>query len=174
MQNTKDQFYAFIQNLQDDICRSIEEIDGQAKFEQDLWDRPGGGGGRTRVIENGGDGEQVVLTLAEKDRQAEERAKNRRAMWARPWYRGSAKIPVMDVPFETAADQINCRWPTTSDEKKISNVADVSLSIFRRGRGNKRRLVLHVHNHTDSSASAVQIDDSKMDFLIQKAAKQMV
>ena len=54
MQNTKDQFYAFIQNLQDDICRSIEEIDGQAKFEQDLWDRPGGGGGRTRVIENGG------------------------------------------------------------------------------------------------------------------------
>jgi coproporphyrinogen III oxidase len=54
MQNTKDQFYAFIQNLQDDICRSIEEIDGQAKFEQDLWDRPGGGGGRTRIIENGG------------------------------------------------------------------------------------------------------------------------
>ena len=35
------------------------------------------------VIENGGDGEEVVLTLAEKDRQAEERAKNRRAMWAR-------------------------------------------------------------------------------------------
>ena len=85
----------------------------------------------------------------------------------------SAKIPVMDVPFETA-DQINCRWPTTSDQKKISNTADVSLSIFRRGRGNKRRLVLHVHNHTDSSASAVQIDDSKMDFLLQKAAKQMV
>ena len=35
------------------------------------------------VIENGGDGEEVVLTLAEKDREAEERAKNRRAMWAR-------------------------------------------------------------------------------------------
>tara|TARA_B100001093_G_scaffold520519_1_gene617508 strand:- start:14032 stop:14946 length:915 start_codon:yes stop_codon:yes gene_type:complete len=53
MQNTKDQFYAFIQTLQDDICQSIEEIDGKAKFEEDLWDRPGGGGGRTRIIENG-------------------------------------------------------------------------------------------------------------------------
>ena len=71
------------------------------------------------------------------------------------------------------ADQINCRWPTTPDQKKYQ-CPDVSLSIFRRGRGNKRRLVLHVHNHTDSSASAVQIDDSKMDFLLQKAAKQMV
>ena len=125
------------------------------------------------AVEGGGDGE-VVLTLAEKDREAEERAKNRRAMWARPWFRGSAKVPMMDVPFETAADQVNCMWTSAPKDKKITELADISLSIFRRGRGNKRRLVLHVHNHEDSSASAVQIDDSKMEFLIQKAAKQMV
>ena len=49
----KDQFYHYIQNLQDQICMGLEAADGLAKFREDLWDRPEGGGGRTRVIENG-------------------------------------------------------------------------------------------------------------------------
>lgn len=43
----------FFMNLQDDICRSLEESDGKEKFKEDKWDRPEGGGGRSRVIENG-------------------------------------------------------------------------------------------------------------------------
>ena len=53
MSTLKDQFYAYIQNLQDQICAALEAEDGKATFQEDLWDRPGGGGGRTRVIENG-------------------------------------------------------------------------------------------------------------------------
>ncbi|MCO6174862.1 oxygen-dependent coproporphyrinogen oxidase [Flavobacterium sp. NRK F10] len=49
----KDQFYAYIQQLQDQICKGLEDSDGKAKFQEDLWERPEGGGGRTRVIENG-------------------------------------------------------------------------------------------------------------------------
>jgi coproporphyrinogen III oxidase len=49
----KQQFYAYIQNLQDQICAGLEAIEGEAKFREDLWERPEGGGGRTRVIENG-------------------------------------------------------------------------------------------------------------------------
>ncbi|WP_412987593.1 oxygen-dependent coproporphyrinogen oxidase [Pontimicrobium sp. IMCC45349] len=49
----KDKFYQYIQDLQDTITSSLEAIDGKAKFQQDLWKRPEGGGGRTRVIENG-------------------------------------------------------------------------------------------------------------------------
>lgn len=49
----KDKFYAYIQNLQDQICAGLETVDGTAKFREDLWKRPEGGGGRTRVIENG-------------------------------------------------------------------------------------------------------------------------
>ncbi|TCP24623.1 coproporphyrinogen oxidase [Tenacibaculum skagerrakense] len=49
----KDQFYAYIQQLQDTITNELEKIDGKATFREDLWDRPEGGGGRTRVIENG-------------------------------------------------------------------------------------------------------------------------
>lgn len=49
----KDQFYQYIQDLQDTITHKLEEVDGEAKFKQDFWERPEGGGGRTRVIENG-------------------------------------------------------------------------------------------------------------------------
>ena len=49
----KDQFYKHIENLQDSITSKIEEVDGLAKFEEDIWQRQEGGGGRTRVIENG-------------------------------------------------------------------------------------------------------------------------
>lgn len=49
----KDKFYSYIQQLQDKITSTLEEIDGSAKFKEDLWKRAEGGGGRTRVIENG-------------------------------------------------------------------------------------------------------------------------
>ena len=41
------------QRIQDDICGGLEALDGKAKFEADKWDRPGGGGGLSRVIQNG-------------------------------------------------------------------------------------------------------------------------
>lgn len=49
----KNKFYQYIQKLQDTIVSKLEEVDGGAKFKEDLWERPEGGGGRTRVIENG-------------------------------------------------------------------------------------------------------------------------
>ncbi|PWG82107.1 oxygen-dependent coproporphyrinogen oxidase [Pararcticibacter amylolyticus] len=41
------------QIIQDEICRGLEELDGTGKFEEEIWEREGGGGGRTRVIQNG-------------------------------------------------------------------------------------------------------------------------
>lgn len=49
----KEKFYNYIQKLQDQITSKLEEIDGKAKFQEDIWKRNEGGGGRTRVIENG-------------------------------------------------------------------------------------------------------------------------
>ena len=49
----KDQFVEHIQLLQNKICTGLEQIDGKAKFIADKWERPGGGGGTTRVISNG-------------------------------------------------------------------------------------------------------------------------
>jgi coproporphyrinogen III oxidase len=49
----KDKFYQYIQVLQDKITSKLEAVDGKAQFKEDLWERPEGGGGRTRVIEDG-------------------------------------------------------------------------------------------------------------------------
>ena len=49
----KDKFYHYIQQLQDTITSKLEAVDGLATFKEDLWTRTEGGGGRTRVIENG-------------------------------------------------------------------------------------------------------------------------
>jgi coproporphyrinogen III oxidase len=51
--NMKDKFYAYIEKLQDTITSKLEAIDGGATFKEDLWKRPEGGGGITRVIANG-------------------------------------------------------------------------------------------------------------------------
>ena len=37
--------------LQDDICNQLEAADGGGRFVEDLWDRPEGGGGRSRVLQ---------------------------------------------------------------------------------------------------------------------------
>jgi len=49
----KDKFFNYIHELQDTITSKLEVLDGKAKFKEDIWKRPEGGGGRTRVIENG-------------------------------------------------------------------------------------------------------------------------
>jgi coproporphyrinogen III oxidase len=49
----KPEFSAFIDNLQDAITAALEKADGKATFLHDNWERPGGGGGQSRVIQNG-------------------------------------------------------------------------------------------------------------------------
>ena len=49
----RDQFYNYIKDLQNVITSKLEEIDGKANFREDKWTRDGGGGGHSRVIENG-------------------------------------------------------------------------------------------------------------------------
>ncbi|SEW54585.1 oxygen-dependent coproporphyrinogen oxidase [Chitinophaga arvensicola] len=49
----KNEFISFIHGLQDEICAALEQSDGKATFREDRWERPGGGGGKTRVISGG-------------------------------------------------------------------------------------------------------------------------
>ncbi len=61
----KNRFFQYIQQLQDSITSKLEEIDGSVKFKEDLWERPEGGGGRTRVIENGAVFEKGGVNISE-------------------------------------------------------------------------------------------------------------
>jgi coproporphyrinogen III oxidase len=51
--------------LQDNICSELEAIDGEAEFELDQWRREAGGGGRTRVLNEGRVFEQGGVNFSE-------------------------------------------------------------------------------------------------------------
>lgn len=50
---TKETIAEWLKGLQDRICLALETEDGKAKFKEEIWERPGGGDGRTRIIKHG-------------------------------------------------------------------------------------------------------------------------
>ena len=48
-----EQVKQYLLGLQNSICTSLEQVDGSAQFQEDAWQREQGGGGRTRVMEEG-------------------------------------------------------------------------------------------------------------------------
>ncbi len=49
----KDSVKTYLMQLQDQICNELEVADGKVRFIEDNWQRPEGGGGRTRVAADG-------------------------------------------------------------------------------------------------------------------------
>ncbi|BBF87202.1 coproporphyrinogen III oxidase [Aquitalea magnusonii] len=55
---------AFLLQLQDQICAALEQADGQGRFVEDAWQRPAGGGGRSRVLAKGAVFEQAGVNFS--------------------------------------------------------------------------------------------------------------
>lgn len=53
MNTSLENIKSYLINLQNSICESLENTDGKAVFKSDKWNRAEGGGGDSRVIENG-------------------------------------------------------------------------------------------------------------------------
>ncbi len=56
---------AFLIGLQDTICDALARADGGGVFIEDRWERPAGGGGRSRVLKNGALFEQGGVNFSE-------------------------------------------------------------------------------------------------------------
>src|SRR4051812_33139601 len=55
---------AYFRDLQNRICAALEALDGSC-FREDAWDRPGGGGGRSRVLADSGVFEKAGVNFSE-------------------------------------------------------------------------------------------------------------
>jgi len=55
----------WLMGLQDAICRELERMDGSARFREDAWSRPQGGGGRTRILRDGALFEQAGIGFSQ-------------------------------------------------------------------------------------------------------------
>lgn len=54
-----------VMDIQDHIAAELEKIDGQATFMEESWERPEGGGGRSRVMREGRIFEQAGINFSE-------------------------------------------------------------------------------------------------------------
>lgn len=51
--NRREEIENWFKSLQNNICNELSVLDGKTNFQEDKWEREGGGGGRTRVITYG-------------------------------------------------------------------------------------------------------------------------
>lgn len=63
--DSRQQVSQFLKDLQDEICTGLEQLDQKQTFQEDSWERPEGGGGRSRVIREGGVFEQGGVNFSE-------------------------------------------------------------------------------------------------------------
>jgi len=63
--DSREQVREAFRRLQDSICQKLEELDGRSQFQEDAWERPEGGGGRSRVVKQGMVFEQGGVNFSE-------------------------------------------------------------------------------------------------------------
>ncbi|XVE78456.1 hypothetical protein DITRI_Ditri13aG0146800 [Diplodiscus trichospermus] len=51
--SVRSRFQQMIMEVQDSLCGALAALDGEGKFKEDAWTRPGGGGGISRVLQDG-------------------------------------------------------------------------------------------------------------------------
>ncbi|KAH7667112.1 coproporphyrinogen III oxidase protein [Dioscorea alata] len=57
-------FEKMIRETQDEVCAAIEVADGGGSFKEDVWSRPGGGGGISRVLQDGAVWEKAGVNVS--------------------------------------------------------------------------------------------------------------
>ncbi|MDJ0635011.1 MAG: oxygen-dependent coproporphyrinogen oxidase [Xenococcaceae cyanobacterium MO_188.B29] len=63
--DSKEKVSQFMKQLQDSICIGLEQLDGKGKFREDSWEREEGGGGRSRILNEGEILEQGGVNFSE-------------------------------------------------------------------------------------------------------------
>ncbi|CAI9090749.1 OLC1v1025579C3 [Oldenlandia corymbosa var. corymbosa] len=57
-------FEKMIRDAQDSVCAAIEAVENGSKFKEDVWSRPGGGGGISRVLQDGAVWEKAGVNVS--------------------------------------------------------------------------------------------------------------
>ena len=63
--DSRERARGMVMGLQDEICAGLEALDGEGRFNEESWERPEGGGGRSRVMREGRVFEQGGVNFSE-------------------------------------------------------------------------------------------------------------
>ena len=86
--DSRERVRKMVKGLQDEICEGLEKLDGLGKFTEESWQRPEGGGGRSRVLREGRVFEQggVNFSEVEGDELPSSILKQRPEAKGHPWF----------------------------------------------------------------------------------------
>jgi len=100
----------FIYHLQDDICKAIEEADGKALFSEDAWERAEGkgGGGLTRVIQNGNVFEKGGVNTSVVYGHVSDKMRNQLSIDGAKWF--AAGLSLVIHPVNPFVPTVHCNY----------------------------------------------------------------
>jgi coproporphyrinogen III oxidase len=104
----KDTWIKFVHDLQDDICRALEQADGKATFVEDKWVRAEGGGGKTRVIANGNVFEKGGVNTSVVFGEVTEQMRTQLRIEGAKWF--ACGLSLVVHPFNPFVPTVHCNY----------------------------------------------------------------
>jgi coproporphyrinogen III oxidase len=120
----KIKFTESITNLQDEICTALEELDGTTRFRSDNWEREGGGGGHSRVIEKGAVFEKGGVNISTVHGELPELIRQRFKVDQGWFWAGGISLVIHPKSPMVPTVHANFRYFELYDDEKMSEVRD--------------------------------------------------
>lgn len=104
----RNQWTAFIESLQDSLCTALEEREPSVRFREDNWERPGGGGGRTRIISNGTTWEKGGVNISTVHGEVTEPMRRQLGIDGDNWF--AAGLSLVLHPLNPLVPTVHCNY----------------------------------------------------------------
>ena len=124
MSEIKQTFSAYIKTLQNSICSELEKIDGKENFRKDSWNRDGGGGGVTRVIEKGEVFEKGGVNISEVHGELPDPIKNHFDVEQGWFWAGGLSLVIHPVNPMVPTVHANFRYFELYDDENMNHPVD--------------------------------------------------
>jgi coproporphyrinogen III oxidase len=116
----------FLERLQERLCDALERIDGAARFGRDAWQRPGGGGGVTRVLQDGAVLEKAGVSFSHVHGELPEAFARRLPGQARAFAAAGLSVVLHPLSPIVPATHANLRFIAQGDEAWFGGGSDLT------------------------------------------------
>ncbi len=118
---------ASYRQIQGEFCAAIEDLDGTTSFVSDTWQRPGGGGGVTRILTAGSHIEKAAVNFSAVSGETPPRLSERLAMDSKEFYATGVSIIVHPLNPHAPTFHANLRYfETDADVAWFGGGADLT------------------------------------------------
>lgn len=113
--------------IQRDFCVALEDLDGRSRFRSDEWERPGGGGGLTRILAGEGHIEKAAINFSAVEGETPERLSEDVAAGSSRFFATGVSIIVHPTNPHAPTFHANIRYfETDADQAWFGGGADLT------------------------------------------------